>query len=233
MEVESEMDAVIYCIRYLFVDAVNMLEERRAQLLQGNFIPIPSLRSLAFQFLVVNMDTFLIEEFLPGEGYEEEVRNHRLLTRDCVVGKYSLVSMNDSCIFADKTEATEEEKIKNFREEALNNWGPVEVVKMRANEWEMKGLFDFSPARYFKHVKLQQSQEWIEGTTLVFHVEYPEEVDGEEGENVEEKFVAESRVLVTFFKDQFVYEERAVKRRKSKCESYSYEYNVEAWYAKI
>eukprot|EP00092_Neocalanus_flemingeri_P083178 GFUD01104358.1.p1 GENE.GFUD01104358.1~~GFUD01104358.1.p1 ORF type:complete len:242 (-),score=60.62 GFUD01104358.1:54-779(-) len=241
------MDAALQSIRYLFADAEDIKKERRAQLLQGKLFPIPSLRNLAFQTLVLN--TFPVEEFLPGEGYREDASNLRLLTRDCV-GMYRLVSMKDSFIYADKTEASEEKKTF-FRREVLNTMGPVEVLKTGAKDWEMNGMLSFNPAGFRRSVRSAQSeltcQAWIEDSTLVIHrsaVDYSKGVNamrnnGVVGNDVdikdEEKFGVDCRHLVTFFKDQFVYEETTVSRSKCKCkcEDCYYEYKAEAWYAKM
>eukprot|EP00092_Neocalanus_flemingeri_P015310 GFUD01016558.1.p1 GENE.GFUD01016558.1~~GFUD01016558.1.p1 ORF type:complete len:230 (-),score=55.57 GFUD01016558.1:169-858(-) len=166
MDVESAMDKFLWSVRYLFGDVEDTKKEERVQLLQGNFIPIPSLRSLGFQSLVMN--TFPVEEFLPGETFQDDARNLSLLTRDCK-GKYRLVEFEDSLVYADNTEVSEEEK-KDMRSEVLNNRDVVEVLKMSSKSWKINGLCSFNLAGCLRHVSDKiTSQEWIEGSTLVAH----------------------------------------------------------------
>eukprot|EP00092_Neocalanus_flemingeri_P020778 GFUD01022514.1.p1 GENE.GFUD01022514.1~~GFUD01022514.1.p1 ORF type:complete len:259 (+),score=64.77 GFUD01022514.1:55-831(+) len=258
MEVESEIDAILQSIRFLFVENMDTKKERRFQLLVGDFFPIPSLRSLAFQSLLIT--AFPADQFLPGEGYngyEDDARNLRLLTRGCV-GVYRLVSIEDSMVYVDKTEASDDEK-KDFRESALN--GPVEVLKPSAKEWEVGGLRYFNPAGCLRHAckcvasgDSELVQMWVEENTLVLdhfmEWDYSEEMDSDEDGNVDGennvmeengdgigekgKFGLKTRVLITFFENQFVYQERSVNTRKCKnCTGCSYEYKAEAWYAKM
>ena len=63
------------------------------------------LRLLAFQSLVVN--SFPVDQFLPGKGYAENARNLRLLTRDCV-GRYKIVKQEEFVVNSAGQEDSEE-----------------------------------------------------------------------------------------------------------------------------
>ena len=53
-------------------------------------------RTLALQSLVLN--SWPIEEFLPGEGYSYQARSLRLLTRECV-GEYQMTGMEETFVY--------------------------------------------------------------------------------------------------------------------------------------
>ena len=65
-------------------------------------------RSLAFQSLVLN--SWLVEEFLPGEENDDDARNLRLFTRDCE-GEYKLTSFEEELFLANGRVATEDDKM--------------------------------------------------------------------------------------------------------------------------
>ena len=67
---------------------------------------------MAFQSLVVNC--WPVEEFLPGKGYQEDARNLKLLTRDCV-GEYRLIRLIDSAVNSEGQDLSEEVK-KDLRD---------------------------------------------------------------------------------------------------------------------
>jgi len=257
MEVESQIDEVLQCIRSLFVTELDTSQETSCLLLDGSFIPMPSLRSLAFQSLVLQcfpVDKF--NEFLPG--FEEDARNLRRLTKDCE-GKYKLVSFEDSLVYANGGgEGTEDDK-ETMRGE-VNSPGIVNVVKNNLNNWEIGEIVEFSPAGCLKHVfrcggdgiAEITDQDWIEGSKLVSHQFHQEEYSDDEadGEDDEDKkmnrddseeegldkvkFGIESRFVVTFYQDKFLYKERVVNTRKcTRCEECSYEYKIKAIFAKI
>ena len=189
------------------------------------------------------MNTFPVEEFLPGEGFEEDARNLLLLTRDCV-GNYKLIELEDSLVYASGTEGSEKAR-KHFRP-WMNHSGVVKVDKTSAKKWEVDGLQSFCPAGCLRHVYIDEDenkvtdQDWIEGNNLVTHgfIEWgdSEETDCEDHEEEEaqddsdvidkEKVGVEHRAVITFYKENFVYKE-------SYKENCSYEYKIEASFAKI
>ena len=93
--------------------------------------PFPSLRSMAFQALVINnYPTDQFEEQLPGNGYSTEHENLENLTRDCV-GTYMFRSVEDNVFLSGRelgNEVTEEEKKRNFRDDDYN-FGVREAIK--------------------------------------------------------------------------------------------------------
>jgi len=252
------MDQVLQSIRGLFVeDAIaNTKKENASLVIDGDLFPIPSLRTLAFQSLV--LISFPIEEFLPGVGFEEDARNLLLLTRECV-GKYKLVELEDSLVYADGTEGSEEDE-KNLRPKGLKRPGVVLIVKTRLKKWKIGRLLTFCPAGCLRHVDKSEDgdkmteQDWIEGNNLVTHgfIEWgrSEETDNEDaddndegmdqddtddkkGDSDEEKFGVESKVVITFYEDRFVYREGAVNTKKCCKKNCSYEYKIEASFTKI
>ena len=58
-------------------------------------------------------------------------------------------------------------------------------------------------------------------------------IDGKKGDSDKEKFGVESKVVITFHEDRFVYRERAVNTRKCCKKNCSYEYKIEALFSKI
>ena len=178
----------------------------------------------------------------------------RLLTIDCE-GDYKLVSFEDSLVYANGGEGSEEDK-ENMRGE-VNSPGIVNVVKNSSNNWEIGELVEFSPAGCLRHVFSCGSgeitdQDWIEGNQLVSHQfgewDYSDDEtvvediegkemtkdDSEDNGIVKVKFGVETRVVVTFYQDKFLYKERVVNTRKcSKCDNCSYEYKANALFAKI
>ena len=214
-------------------------------------------RTLGFQALVLN--SFPVEDFLPGVAFEEDTKNLFLLTRDCV-GKYKFVELEDSFVYADGSEGSEKAR-KNLRPKGLKRPGVVEIVKTSSKKWKIGGLLSFCPAgglrRSFRDEDedIITEQDWIEENNFVSHgftewsnseepdcedfddVDEEDQDDSDEikGDSNVEKLGVESRVVITFYKDRFVYKEKAVNTRKcSNCKSNcSYEYKIEACFVKI
>ena len=182
-------------------------------------------------------------------GFAEDTKNLLLLTRECV-GKYKLMELEDSLVYADGREGSEKTR-KSLRPKGLKRPGVVEIVKKSSKIWKIGGLLSFCPAGGLRHSFIDEDedkiteQDWIEENNLVSHgfTEWDkpdsEDFDGDEeagqDDSNDKKFGVESRVVVTFYKDWFVYKEKAVNtRRCSNCKSNcSYEYKLEACFAKI
>ena len=81
---------------------------------------------MAFQSLVVNC--WPSDQFLPGEDYQKDARNLRLLTRECE-GEYILVKLEDSLILPDKREFSEEEN-KIYTSQNCNYMNNSDFVKV-------------------------------------------------------------------------------------------------------
>merc|ERR1719233_887783 len=175
-----------------------------ADICEGVFSPIPTLRSLALQRLVLsNLPT---EEFVPGEGYSHQARSLRLLTRDCV-GEYQMTGMEETFVYGDGVEGTDKDK-ESVRADELNT-GVVQVTKPSSREWAIGDLLRFSPGGCLRHVFRDQGNtdvmEWIEGSSLVCH-RFSEWLYTNEDED---KFGVDFRVAVTFYQDMFIYREKA------------------------
>ena len=214
-------------------------------------------RTLALQSLVLN--NWPIEEFLPGDGYCHQANSLRILSNECV-GEYQMTGMEESFVFWDGSEGTEEVK-KSVRGDELNT-GVVEVAKPSNREWVIGDLISYSPGGCLRHVYGDEEntevleitdQEWIEDNSLVCH-RFSEwdftDTDDEDiidGANLEKvvssgeaicsskyKYGVDFRVAVTFYQDMFVYKERVVNtRRCSSCKNNcSYTYNATAWFMK-
>ena len=148
-----------------------------------------------------------------------------LLTRDCV-GNYKLMELEDSLVYQDGTEGSEEDR-KKFQV-WMKRPGVVKVDKASAKNWEVGGLDSFCPAGCLRNVVYKDEdkvtvQHWIEGNNLVTR-RFLERVDSEETV----KF--EFRVVITFYKNKFVYKKRSSITTNG-CENG--EYKVEASFAKI
>jgi len=245
MENNSDMEEMLPSFRKLALEDGQVRTESKCPLVHGDFLPIPSLRSLAFQSLVLNC--WPVEEFLPGEGYQDHYNNLRLLTRDCE-GEYIMTRFDESFVYEDGSEGTEVDKKKVRDNTKVGDI--VRVVKNSHKKWEIGEIIDFSPAGCLRHVfDLEDDeagvseiteQEWIEGSSLVFHRfmkwDYSRD-DTASDEDVgkrEENFGVASRIVVTFYQDKFIYKERVANTRKcSKCGGCSYVYSVDAWFSKI
>jgi len=210
--------------------------ESKCPLVDGDFFPIPTLRSLAFQCLVLN--SWPVEEFLPGEGYQDDASNLRVLTGDCG-GEYIMTRFEESFVSGDGSEGTEVDK-KNVRSVEHTNVGDtVRVVKSSQKKWEIEGLIDFVPAGGLRRVFYWEEddgavseithQQWIEGSSLVSHIFKKLEDDGRSEGN----FGVDNRVVVTFYQGKFIFKERVAHYRKcTRCRSCSYVYTVEASFSK-
>ena len=104
-------------------------------------------RTLALQSLVLN--SWPIEEFVPGEGYSQQANYLRLLTKECV-GEYQMTGLEESLVYGDGMEGTDEDK-ESFRPYDLNT-GVVQVIKPSSREWEIGDLLRFSPGGCLRHV---------------------------------------------------------------------------------
>ena len=159
---------------------------------------------------------------MPGEGYQDQARNLRLLTRDCE-GEYEMARLEENLVFGDGEKASEEEK-KRVRAEVLNKKSSsiLRVVKPSMSEWVIGGLADFSIGGCLRHVFDADGgdlleitdQEWIEGCSLVSHRfsewDYSEEDDddsenenGDKKEIVNNEFVMNNESEVDFIKNKF------------------------------
>ena len=159
---------------------------------------------------------------MPGEGYQDQARNLRLLTRDCE-GEYEMARLEENLVFGDGEEASEEEK-KGVRAEVLNKKSSsiLRVVKPSMSEWVIGGLADFSIGGCLRHVFDADGcdlleitdQEWIEGSSLVSHSfsewDYSEDDDddsenenGDKKEIVNNEFVMNNESEVDFIKNKF------------------------------
>ena len=185
-------------------------------------------------------------------GFEDDARNLLLLTRECV-GNYKLMELEDSLVYADGTEGSEEDR-KEFRP-WVKRRGVLKVDKNSAKKWRIGGLNRFCTAGCLGFVYMDEDedkgtdQHWIEGNNLVTHG-FMEETDcedheeekaqddsdvkegdiGEEGDDIDkERFGVEHRAVISFYKDKFIYKENTMIR----CETFSYEYKIEASFAKL
>ena len=189
-----------------------------------------------------------VEEFLPGEGYQDYDSSLSLLTRDCE-GEYIMTSFEENFVFGDGSEGTEVNK-KNVRAVDHTKVGDiVRVVKTSHKKWEIGGLIDFTPAGCLRHVLDVEDddvgvseitdQEWIELSSLVIHrflkwdYSGDDTVSEEDDGKSEENCRVDSRIVVTFYQGKFIYKERVGSTRKcTKCRSCSYVYSVSAWFSK-
>ena len=167
------------------------------------------------------MNSWPEEEFLPGEGYQDQARNLRLLARECE-GEYQMQRLEESLWFGDGEEASEEEK-KDVRADDLNSTSStiLRVVKPSMTEWVIGGLADFSLGGCQRHVSGAEDdnvleitdQEWIEGSSLVSHRFSEWDYSGEETESdidIGDKrnignyeFMKNNESKVEFIKDKF------------------------------
>jgi len=117
----------------------DLLTEKRCMLASSSSLvdgangefPIPSLRSLALQQLVLNKlvlnNNCSLEEELPGQGYKDLVRSMRLLTRDCL-GDYQMTGLEESLVYDDGREVLDQD-LAAVRPKALNYDNTIQVVK--------------------------------------------------------------------------------------------------------
>lgn len=215
-----------------------------SELIKGAFIPIQTLKSLAMQKLVLLNST--IDELLLGEGYRAEAKSVSLLTTDCV-GEYFMTELDESVIFGDRTEGTEEDKAE-FRDEELTT-GVVQVQVVKINnhtKWRVGELVSYCPGGCLRQRDFEEiggygvtKHEWIEGTSLVKHTLvacHPWEKecnDSEEGGDEEKSNSRlDIRVVVTFCHDMLLYQEKVECTKKCKCNNCSYIYRATAWFIK-
>jgi len=111
--------------KFIFASSSSLVDSAN-----GEF-PIPSLRSLALQQLVLNKLVLNIncslEEELPGQGYKDLVRSMRLLTRDCL-GDYQMTGLEESLVYDDGREVLDQD-LAAVRPKALNYDNTIQVVK--------------------------------------------------------------------------------------------------------
>jgi len=250
MEPNFAMDSVLTSIRLLFRPNQEEIvtAHLETKLTEGVFGPIPTLRSLAMQSLVLN--NWPVEEFLPGEagssGGGKQLREQRewlrLLTKECE-GTYRFMSLKDSFVYGDGTEGSEEDK-ENERAVGLQSDELVEVSRPSTAMWEIGHLCIFQPWGSLRHVNLLEYedevvskkmtvQEWMEGSSLVVHCFYEECDQSEDANKVcreaksevdvkKNKLGFDLRISVTFCQDVFIYKERRVNTTKNHSDSYTY-----------
>merc|ERR1719402_991896 len=234
----------------------DVMLKRTSDIVEGVFSPIPTLRTLALQSLVLS--NWPTEEFVPGEGYSNQAKSLRLLTNECV-GGYQMTGMEESLVYGDGIEGTDEER-ETFRGDDLNT-GVVHVAKPSSGEWIIGDLISFTPGGCLRHKFRDEEntdvweitdQEWIESSSLVCHRfsewQYTDEEDitdcddtskdevtssGEATPARKHEFGVDFRVAVTFYQDIFIYKERVVNtRRCTACHNCSYTYSITAWFMK-
>jgi len=249
------MEGIIEDMRWMFMTRPSdKMLTSTSDLIEGVLFPIPTLRTLALQNLVLN--NWPIEEFVPGEGYSHQANYLRLLTKECV-GEYQMTGLEESFVYGDGIEGTDEDK-EIVRADDLNT-GVVQVTKLSSGGWKIGDLLSFSPRGCLRHeirfdgdtdvMKKFALQEWIQGSSLVWHrfseCYYTDKEDSNtDGDDVindkifingEDKLVVDIRVAVTFYQGMLIYKERVVNNRRcTTCNnnSCSFKYSVTAWFLK-
>ena len=190
-------------------------------------------------------DSRSLEEELPGQGYNAIVRSMRLLTRDCM-GNYQRTGLEESLVYHDAREVDDWD-LDDVRPFALTYNDIMQVVKIDDGRWliaksingheTMGALVMYNAGGaggMLRHHQddgdredvFYQRQHWIVGSSLVQQLKNREFDDFFGHEEYD------SRQVVTFGHNMFLYQEKGVFTCKSGMED-SYTYRVKAWYKKV